>query len=73
MATVQKLKPCPKCGITDLSIYKYESGWQHVECDACFYLGPGAGNRIDAARQHNAGYEAALVSATPQQKGKPVE
>lgn len=62
MATMQKLKPCPKCGETDLPIYKYEHGWQHVECDECQYLGPGAGNRIDAARQHNASYEAAKAS-----------
>jgi hypothetical protein len=53
MVTVQKLKPCPKCGEANLPIYKYESGWQHVECDECFYLGPGGGSRVSAARLHN--------------------
>ncbi|SMD18621.1 hypothetical protein SAMN05880593_13552 [Rhizobium sp. RU36D] len=54
MATMQKVKPCPECGNADLVIYKYDNGWQHVECDDCHYLGPGCGNKIEAVRQHNA-------------------
>lgn len=51
--TIPKMKPCPKCGETDLGIYAYDNGWRHVECDTCFYLGPGAGNKVDAVKQHN--------------------
>lgn len=54
MATMQQLNPCPRCEtVKHLSIYKYENGWQHVECDKCFYLGPGEGAKIEAARSHN--------------------
>lgn len=52
--TIQKLKPCPGCGTAEhLAIYKYESGWQHVECDRCYYFGPGEGSKILAAKSHN--------------------
>lgn len=54
MATMQRLKPCPRCGTDEhLAIYAYESGWKHVECDKCLYLGPGEGSKLAAARSHN--------------------
>jgi Zn ribbon nucleic-acid-binding protein len=56
--TIRKMKPCPKCGNTDLSIYTYDNGWRHVECDECFYLGPGCGNKADAVKEHNERFEA---------------
>jgi hypothetical protein len=34
--TIRKMKPCPKCGRTDLSIYTYDNGWRHLECDEGF-------------------------------------
>lgn len=50
-----KMNSCPKCDSDEaLAVYKYDNGWQHVECDDCFYLGPGSGNRRDAIRLHNA-------------------
>lgn len=50
-----KLKPCPNCKTDDyLEIYTYERGWRHVECDKCFYLGPGEGSKLQAARSYNA-------------------
>jgi Zn ribbon nucleic-acid-binding protein len=56
--TNPKMKPCPKCDSADaLAVYKYDNGWQHVECDGCFYLGPGSGNRRDAIRLHNSEHE----------------
>lgn len=55
MATDPKIEPCPTCENDDfISVYKYESGWQHVECDKCFYFGPGEGNRRQAIKSHNA-------------------
>lgn len=61
MATNQKMKPCPLCGTADfLAVYKYDSGWQYVECDnpACvkdgFYRGPGEGSIRQAIKSHNA-------------------
>lgn len=54
MATYPKIKPCPKCGTDEhLSIYGYENGWRHVECDKCQYLGPGEGNIRQAIKSHN--------------------
>ena len=54
MATDPKLKPCPTCKTTDnLAVYKYEHGWQHVECDKCFKLGPGEGSRRQAIKSWN--------------------
>jgi hypothetical protein len=47
-----KILPC-KCGNADLEIYKYENGWQHVECDECHYMGPGQGSKLWAIRRHN--------------------
>lgn len=61
MGHLPKIKPCPECGAPYLSIYTYENGWRHVECDACTYLGPGAGNKIDAVKQHNEQYETSKV------------
>ena len=54
MATDPKLMPCLRCDTDEfLSVYKYESGWQHVECDKCFYLGPASGSRRWAIKLHN--------------------
>jgi Zn ribbon nucleic-acid-binding protein len=52
--TNPKPKPCPKCGTTvRLAVYSYESGWKHVECDECHYLGPGEGSIRTAIKSHN--------------------
>lgn len=52
--TNPKMRPCPKCGATDrLAVYTYPSGWRHVECNACFYLGPGEGTIHEAIKSHN--------------------
>jgi len=51
--TNPKIKPCPKCGC-GLSVYKYDSGWCYVECNNCFYLGPGEGSVKQAIKSHNA-------------------
>jgi Zn ribbon nucleic-acid-binding protein len=55
--TIPKMKPCPECGNTDLSIYTYDNGWRHVECDECLYLGPGEGSKAEAVKQHNERFE----------------
>lgn len=51
----QKLEPCPNCNAPgdDLTVYTYDNGWRHVECDGCYYLGPGAGNKRQAIQIHN--------------------
>lgn len=55
MATNPKMKPCPTCASTDdLAVYTYESGWKHVECDKCNYLGPGEGSVRWAIKSYNA-------------------
>lgn len=70
--TDQKLKPCPNCETNEyLSVYKYANGWQHVECDMCFYLGPGAGNRRQAIKSHNERFNASASPATPSPTGEP--
>ena len=58
--TAPKKAPCPKCGAPgeSLGLYRYENGWQHVECDRCHYFGPGAGNALQAVREHNASAKA---------------
>lgn len=54
MATRQRMKPCPNCKTDEnLAIYTYESGWRHVECDKCYYLGPGEGSINAAVKSHN--------------------
>lgn len=68
MATNQKMKPCPKCNTADyLAVYKYDSGWQYVECDnaACkgFYRGPGEGSTRQAIKSHNERSVAAVMCA----------
>lgn len=60
--TIKKMKPCPKCGNSDLSIYTYDSGWRHVECDECFYLGPGEGSKSEAVNRHNDRFDEAKAS-----------
>ena len=52
--TIQRLKPCPNCETDlNLAIYSYDSGWKHVECTKCNYLGPSEGSKVAAARAHN--------------------
>jgi uncharacterized metal-binding protein (TIGR02443 family) len=53
--TYPKIKPCPKCGQSDtMEVYKYENGWQHIECELdCGYMGPGSGSILGAIRNHN--------------------
>lgn len=51
-----KMQPCPDCNSTDhLSVYEYDSGTKHVECDngRCMYLGPGSGSIVGAIKLHN--------------------
>jgi len=36
-----------------MAVYAYESGWRHVECNMCFYLGPGEGSIREAIKSHN--------------------
>ncbi len=53
--TNPKIKPCPQCRSDEhMAIYTYESGWRHVECDKCYYLGPGEGSKLAAIKSHNA-------------------
>jgi len=61
--TIRKMNPCPKCGNTNLSIYTYDNGWRHVECDECFYIGPGEGSKAEAVKKHNAEVRTALSEA----------
>lgn len=67
--TIPKMKPCPRCGNADLSIYTYDSGWRHVECDDCLYLGRGEGSKLEAVKQHNAAHGAlkALYATAPEE------
>lgn len=51
--TYPRIRPCPKCGDPDLAVYTYDNGWKHVECDECYYLGPGEGSKLQAIRSHN--------------------
>lgn len=53
--TYPKLNPCPRCGKPgeELSVYTYENGARHVECNACDYLGKAAGSILAAIRLHN--------------------
>lgn len=45
---------CPNCKTDNhIAVYKYDSGWCHVECDACLYLGPAEGSCTAAIRSHN--------------------
>jgi len=54
MATNPKMKPCPNCGTASaIAVYKYDHGWQHVECDKCDYLGPGCGSQRQAIKAYN--------------------
>jgi Zn ribbon nucleic-acid-binding protein len=53
--TYPKIKQCPKCGAAGdtLSVYTYEHGGRHVECNECHYLGPCGGSILSAIRLHN--------------------
>lgn len=65
MATNPKIKPCPTCGSTDVSVYKYDGGWVYVECNngfnvmingrnqLCGYRGPASGSVRWAIKLHN--------------------
>jgi len=49
-----KIKPCPRCASDDqITVMRYESGWRHVECLRCDYIGPGEGSIIAAIKSHN--------------------
>jgi Zn ribbon nucleic-acid-binding protein len=49
-----KMNPCPTCqSDDDLAVYVYDSGWHHVECNECWYLGPGEGSTAAAIKAHN--------------------
>lgn len=54
MATNPKIRPCPQCGNEAVSVYGYDNGTKHVECDCCHYLGPGEGSIRQAIKSHNA-------------------
>lgn len=55
MATNPKMKPCPNCDTDEhLAVYTYDSGWCHVECNRCLYLGSGEGSTRAAIKSHNA-------------------
>jgi Zn ribbon nucleic-acid-binding protein len=50
----EELLPCPTCKTADyLGVYKYENGWLHIECDKCFYMGEGFGNKKQAIKAWN--------------------
>ena len=53
--TYPKIKPCPTCGNPGdgLSVYTYENGGRHVECNECSYLDPCGGSILSAIRLHN--------------------
>lgn len=52
--TNQKIKPCPECKTDEyMGVYTYDSGWRYVECDKCYYLGPGCGSVKEAIKSHN--------------------
>jgi uncharacterized metal-binding protein (TIGR02443 family) len=58
--TNPKIKPCPNCQSGDgIAVYTYESGWRHVECVKCNYLGPGEGSIKAAIKSHNLRMESA--------------
>ncbi len=49
-----RMKDCPNCGTNeDLAVYTYDAGNRHVECNTCFYLGPGANSIRAAIKLHN--------------------
>lgn len=68
--TVPKTKPCPNCGNIYVSVYAYENGWQHVECDECHYLGPGEGSTLQAVRSHNAAVPKADAHPIPKSRNQ---
>jgi Zn ribbon nucleic-acid-binding protein len=48
-----KMNPCPRCGSARVAVYSYDHGWKHVECNNCYYLGPGEGSIQHAIEEHN--------------------
>lgn len=64
-----KKLPCPNCGNADVVVYSYDNGARHVECNACYYLGPGEGSIGAAIKAHNERVRArsALSQKGPQQ------
>lgn len=69
--TYPKKLACPKCGEPgdQLTTYAYDNGGRHVECDRCFYLGPGEGSILAAIRSHNEHCRAALSGVQDTTKG----
>ncbi len=64
--TTPKMKPCPTCKDTDnLNVFTYDSGWRHVECVKCNYLGPGCGTIASAIRRHNSDQDTGRPSNSP--------
>lgn len=58
--TNPKIKPRPNCKSGDyICVYIHGRGWRHVECDKCFYLGPGEGSIRQAIKSHNASLKVA--------------
>lgn len=53
--TNPKIKPCPNCKTGDhVSVWTYDNGGRHVECDRCHYLGPCGASIRWAIKLHNA-------------------
>lgn len=54
MATNPKISRCPNCQSDEqMAVYTYDSGWKHVECTKCNYLGPGETSIRQAIKSHN--------------------
>jgi Zn ribbon nucleic-acid-binding protein len=65
-----KIAPCPNCKTdSHVAVYAYESGWKHVECDKCFYLGPGKGKIAQAIESHNARVQAEQLTNSLAHRG----
>lgn len=62
-----KKLPCPHCGDVNVVVYSYDNGTRHVECNTCYYLGPGEGSILAAIKSHNERARAALAGKEPQQ------
>lgn len=66
MATLPKIAPCPRCKTDEhIGICTYDSGWRYVECDKCWYTGPGEGNQRQAIKSHNENVAAAIRALNP--------
>lgn len=66
-----KIKPCPNChDYNRIVVYKYDSGWCHVECTKCNYFGPGEGSIKAAIKSHNASSDSFRRIYDKMQRGK---